>query len=459
MKKTILFIVLLLIFSCKKDQDDGFDIAVNENLEIEDFIYKTMNVFYYWQEDVTNLADTKFNNDKQYVNFLQSFDSPFDLFDNLMHQEDRFSHITDDYVSFTKQLQSISLSNGMHYGLNLVSELEDSVIGYVRYVISGSDADVKGIKRGDIFTHVNQVPLTLNNYRELLFSNTARYSISLAVLENQEFKPTGVTITLNNSEQEEKELFLSKTILHEGKKVGYLVYNGFNDLQDDDLLNVFNTFATEQIEELVVDLRYNPGGSVASSQLFAGLIAGEHAEKEFGRLEFNTKLENENSSIEIINSNIQLGLSRVFFITTQNSASASEMLINGLKPYINTIQIGGVTVGKNVGSSAIYDFIDSEGTINPNHSWMLLPIMFKIYNSQGVSDYANGLVPDISLPEELGDFGVLGDTDEPLLQKALGVISGKVLVTNGLKTKNDASISFKEIQLEPGIALKTTPKR
>ncbi len=84
--------------------------------------------------------------------------------------------------------------------------------------------------------------------------------------------------------------------------------------------------------------------------------------------------------------------------------------------------------------------------------------MFKIFNSQGVSDYANGLIPNISLPEELGNFGVLGDTDEPLLQKALGVISGKVLVTNALSSKNTRTF-FKEIQLEPGIALKTTPKR
>lgn len=458
MKKTILFIVLLLISSCKKDQDDDFDIAVNENLEVEDFVYKAMNTFYYWQEDVPNLADSKFDNDKQYTDFLQSFNNPFDLFENLTHLEDRFSNITDDYISFTKKLQSISLSNGMHFGLTITSELEGTVIGYVRYVIPGSDADIKGIKRGDIFTHVNQTLLNLNNYSELLFSNMPRYSVSLAILENSEFKPTGITVTLNNTEQEEKELYLSKTMLHEGKKIGYLVYNGFNELQDDDLINVFTTFDNEGIHELVIDLRYNPGGSVASSQLFAGLIAGEHAGEEFGRLEFNNKLKSENSSIEIIDSNIHLGLSRVFFITTQNTASASEMLINGLNPYINTVQIGGVTVGKNVGSSPIYDIIDTEGTLNPNHSWMLLPIMFKIFNSQGLSNYANGLVPNISISEELGNFGTLGSPDEPLLEKALSVISGKVLVTNAISPKSTRSI-FKEIQLEPGLALKTTPKR
>ena len=84
--------------------------------------------------------------------------------------------------------------------------------------------------------------------------------------------------------------------------------------------------------------------------------------------------------------------------------------------------------------------------------------MFKIFNSQGLSNYANGLVPNISISEELGNFGTLGSPDEPLLEKALSVISGRVLVTNAISPKSTRSI-FKEIQLEPGLALKTTPKR
>jgi carboxyl-terminal processing protease len=457
MKKLLFLFVLFLFIGCKDDQDDVIQVPPTKNLEVEDFVYKAMNYVYYWQKDVPNLADNKFSNDKEYTAFLQSFSGPEDLFNNLKFKDDRFSFITDDYVDLEKQLKSISLSNGMKFGLGRISSTDTDIFAYVRYVMPNTDASQKGIKRGDIFTHVNGTQLTIDNYNELLFSNKPNYTIDLATISNRQIQSTGTSVTLTNTELQEKELHIVKVITHDSKKVGYIMYNGFADSQEEDLKNAFADFASQQIDELVVDFRYNPGGSVSTSQLLAGLIAGEHAGKVFGKMEYNEKLAKYNREIEITDSNIRLGLSRVIFLVTSGSASASEMIINGLNPYMTTVLIGSKTYGKNVGSFIVYDYVDNNETKNPNHKWALLPITFGMFNSVGFGDYSDGFKPNVSLDEDLENLGVLGEINEPLLEKALDVISGQVVVGSSLSTHGMLS-SFHEIPVEEGRAIYDFPK-
>ena len=119
-----------------------------------------------------------------------------------------------------------------------------------------------------------------------------------------------------------------------------------------------------------------------------------------------------------------LNLNRVFIITTSESASASELLINGLSPYINVIQIGEKTVGKNVGSITVYDYIDDEQTKNPDHTYAMQPIVLKIANNDGFADYTNGLLPDYFIEEDIQNMGILGTKNEPLLSEVLEIING-----------------------------------
>ena len=321
MNKYTLLLILALFFGCKNDIDDTIVVATTENLDVEDFIYKVMNFAYYWQKDVPNLSDDKFTNYKAYTNFLQSFDGPVSLFEGLQYEQDRYSVLISDYNAFENNMKGISLSNGMNFGLVRFSQNSSDIFAYVQYVISGSDAEIKGIKRGDIFTDVNGNQLTTSNFRELLFSNAASYTIDLATINNNTITKTGISINMTNSQQTEQSVHLSKVIQNSGKKVGYVMYNSFVTSQDEDLRIAFANFAEEQIDELVVDLRYNRGGSVTTAQLLGGLIAGQHANKVFGKLVFNEKLSSENQDVKITNSNINLGLSRVFFLTTQSSSS------------------------------------------------------------------------------------------------------------------------------------------
>ncbi len=119
-----------------------------------------------------------------------------------------------------------------------------------------------------------------------------------------------------------------------------------------------------------------------------------------------------------------LNLTRLYVITTSESASASELLINGLAPHIEVIQIGELTVGKNVGSITVYDYVDNLGTKNPDHKYAMQPITFKIANSEGFADYANGLTPNVELDESLRNLGTLGEITEPLLQATVNQITG-----------------------------------
>ncbi|NNK18563.1 MAG: carboxyl-terminal protease, partial [Maribacter sp.] len=117
---------------------------------------------------------------------------------------------------------------------------------------------------------------------------------------------------------------------------------------------------------------------------------------------------------------------------TDRSASASELIINGLAPYIDVVHIGTTTVGKNQGSITFVDDFengnfydpDREDQINPNNQWGLQPIVSTVENAAGFSDYVDGLVPDIELREDITNLGVLGDVNEPLLARAIQEITG-----------------------------------
>ena len=139
----------------------------------------------------------------------------------------------------------------------------------------------------------------------------------------------------------------------------------------------------------------------------------------------------ENSPLVQINS---LNLSRVFILTTGSSASASELVINGLTPYMNITQIGETTSGKNEFSITLVDdpegaFIynpDRENLIPADSQWGLQPLVGRNENADGFFEYTDGLAPDITLEEDLTNLGILGDVNEPLLARALQEINGAV---------------------------------
>ena len=442
----------LFVIGCKKESDEDPNIAKLENdLEISDFIWKGLNYYYYWQESVINLADSKLDNLSNYSFYLSQNPNPENFFNSLKHSDDRFSWISDDYEELENYLQGIDYSDGIEFGLFLECN-DQNVFGFVRYVHKDSDADINGIKRGYLFNAVNGTILNKDNYRDLLYDDnilTNTYGFAdLNYDENNQCASlisNNTNITLNKSRLVKNPIHISKTIDINQKKIGYLMYNQFlGNVESEnkdyhlELNSVFGSFKYEGINELVIDLRYNPGGRISTSINLASMITGQFNNQIFAIEKWNSKLMDywdEKNPDNLINRFVDnmggvsinsLNLNKVYILTTSRTASASELLINGLDPYIDVIHIGDYTVGKNQGSITVYDWINDQGEKNPNHKYAMQPIVLKIGNVAGYTDFPNGLVPDYEIKESIRTAGELGNKNEQLLKIAIDHIFGNV---------------------------------
>ncbi|MFL2594597.1 MAG: S41 family peptidase [Flavobacteriaceae bacterium] len=421
MRKFLLYVLLLFTLISCKDEDDN--IAPRQyDFEIEDFIWEGLNTYYYWQNSVPDLADNRFDSQKSYANFLSQFNANHELlFESLLSDKDRFSWIMSDYTALEKQLSRIYTTSGMMIGLGRTGNSDD-LFAFVRYVLPDSDAATKNIVRGDLFLSVNNEQLTVDNYRALLSSEVESFSIELAQINDQMVTPTGISVDLVKTEIQENPIHMHKLIELNNVKIGYLMYNGFVADFDDELESAFAEFQTQGVDQLIVDLRYNRGGSVSTSIKLASMITGQFSGEVFAQTQHNDKRSSLNEDYLFEATAVQLKMDRLYVISSEDTASASEFLINGLSPYIDVIVIGDDTTGKNVGSYSIYDWIDDKGNVNPRHTWAMQPITLKIANSEGFADFENGLQADYRLQEVVANLGTLGEIDEPLLQKTLEVM-------------------------------------
>ncbi|AXT19690.1 carboxyl-terminal protease [Flavobacteriaceae bacterium AU392] len=438
-KYLLLFILSFnLITSCFSDDDiDDNPIATSE---INEFIWTAMNQWYFWQGSVPDLADNRFSSNEEFSEYLESFTNPNELFNNLLFSEDRFSFIVDDFNALFNSLEGTTLTNGLEFGLGTINGSSD-VFGIVRLVLPNSNASTQDIQRGDIFTEVNGIQLTESNFRELLFTGSDTYTLNILEISNNDLIDTSREVTLTKEVYTENPVFIANTIDTGTRKVGYLMYNRFTDEFDTELNNAFGQFLADGIEDLVLDLRYNPGGSVQSAIHLSSMITGQFTGQLLFRGVWNDKIQAQLSE-EVLNRNFvdnlssgaainSLNLNRVFILAQQNTASASELVINSLTPYIDVIHIGGFTTGKNEFSTTLLDvpecnFIGGSGCgsfPNRNHTWAIQPLLGRNANADGFFEYTDGLIPNIFLDEDLANYGVLGDINEPLLARALQQVS------------------------------------
>ncbi|MDW8849046.1 S41 family peptidase [Flavobacterium sp. MMLR14_040] len=437
----LIFVLALSLQSCE-DEDD---VAAPADLQVNDFVWRGLNQVYLWQADVPNLADDRFANKDAFNSFLAGYSKPEELFEDLLNKPvskypinaiDRFSWIVDDYTVLEQELNGISKNNGVDFRLTRVSEGSNDLVGYVRYIIANSDASTKDVKRGYFFTAVNGTKLTVSNYESLLLDSES-YTLNFADYNGSAFVLNGKSVSLTKTTLEENPILINKVINSNGHKIGYLMYNGFYADYDARLNEAFGELKAQGVTDLVLDLRYNGGGSVRTATRLASLITGQFDGKIFSKRQYNIKLMASMSTdeLETLNdrfvNNIDgtalnsLNLSKVYILTTDNTASASELVINGLKPYINVVQIGETTIGKNVGSFTVYDSETLTKTkVNPNHKYAMQPLVLKIANSEDFGDYTSGLTPTYLQQEFVTSYGVLGETNEPFLATAISKITG-----------------------------------
>ncbi len=434
MKKTLILLLLtisVLFTSCFEDNDDNIREASTS--EINDFIYRGLNFFYVYKSDRAELANDFFANEGEYNDFLSSFSTPETFFDYLKAPQDRFSILVPDFVELENALSGTTFNTGMEYGLLFYPDGSENIFGYVRYVLPNSDAAAKGVERGMIFNRVDGQQLTETNFSDLLAP--LGFTISLATFDGTDVFSTNESIELRKEEFTENPIQVAKTLDVNGQKIGYLMYNAFTNEFDSQLNSAFAQFQSDGVSDLVIDLRYNGGGSVRTAIYLAGMITGQNSGEIFYTEEWNEDRQEEyaenglfvNSFInggEAINS---LNLSKVYVLTSSRTASASELVINGLNPYIDVVQVGTNTTGKYQASFLLYDAPApgfSRNQANLDHTYAMLPLVFQTANANGFTGFDNGLVPDIELPEDYTNLGVLGEETEPLLAAAIADITG-----------------------------------
>jgi carboxyl-terminal processing protease len=450
--------VVLMASACKHAEDEvtpTTDATSAENQKVNDWILENMQAYYYWNDKLPS------NPDKT--------QAPSDFFDSILYTYDettnptgdRFSWIQESAEELESSLSGETTTTGMEYNLYLRSSGSTGVIAQVLYVLPNSPAAKAGIKRGDVISKVNGQLLNTDNYASLLFTGTT-FTFGFATFNGSSLTDTDQSVSVTATVFQENPVFMDSVYTYGSKKIGYLVYNQFVPGANNSTANeydaqvdaIFSFFKNQGVNELVLDLRYNPGGYTSSSANLASLIGkGISTSSVYFKEEWNSTLtpyltRQYGSSFFVQNfvskaQNIGANLQRVFVLTTDHTASASELIINGLEPYMEVITIGTTTYGKNVGSITI---TDDTGEIK----WGMQPIVFKSYNSLGQSDYSGGFAPNIEV-EEPAILQPLGSVQEDLLNEALYQITGSsVNARRAVKSGNQLTLLNSSILRKAG---------
>lgn len=361
---------------------------------------------------------------------------------------DRWTVLTDDLKSFRNSVQGLGLTYGYDLQAGRISNKPGEYFLVVSYVSNGGPAKKAGLKRGDVIITLDGKAITMDNIHDAFGSRSIKLGVTC--LEGDHIGDDVTNVSLSAVDMYEDPILVTKTFDVSGKKVGYLAYTGFDLKSSQALPDVFRNFKSENIDELVIDLRYNGGGYAFTENVLASMIAPQanvlagdifqtevynsilaDAWKKQGEdtnTYFSTVHEISSQKLKIDVSDANLGIGKVYAIVAGGTASASEGLIVGLKPYMDVVLVGRQTYGKYCAGIMLApgDFYNSKYDYSLIKDWGMYVMVSKFADCNGRNDsIPDGIPVDIQADDDPFDGCQLGDENETMLRAALQA-AGKV---------------------------------
>ncbi|MCL1667992.1 S41 family peptidase [Elizabethkingia ursingii] len=419
---TILFTIL---YSCRADEDMLSTYPAGSSQQVNQWMLKTMQRYYLWADQIPSQTNIDQN--------------PKDYFKSLLTKEDQFSVAIkkDDPGTIPQSVRTL-----FGFDFSVIQQQNQLTFALVKMVLEDSPAKRAGLQRGDIITGINELNISPENINKIMAMVSGSRTLSLKIAElkdNQLVFKRSVEVQAMLSFNQP---LLSKILEVNNDKAGYLYLADFQDGLASSLVKPFQEFKGQNIRHLILDLRYNGGGSVSSAAALCALITDKlksgtpfivyKGNKNGGTVSHSIDQAfsngNQNISFDALKASA-LSLSEVYIITSANTASAAEVVINNLKPYIKVTQIGDKTLGKDMAAFTLSD------TETPENKWVIYPMVYKIFNILDSGNYTSGIEPAL-IADEYAQLPLqpLGSKDETLLASALLVITGQA--SSNLKTKS-----------------------
>lgn len=356
------------------------------------FVRTTLRDIYLWYRDLPDPAPSSFSSPEAYLEAVRN-----------KTLDESYSYVADRAESDAFFSESQFIGVGLSYRQTAATELR------VTQVFPGSPAADAGLARGDYLLAVNGTAVgTLlgNNGLDAAFGpSTAGVAVTLAWRT-----PEGGFFSARLVKRAVTIPTVSQTAVYDlgrAGRVGYVHFRNFVQPSTAALNTAFADLSAADVHELILDMRYNGGGLISVATHLAGLIGGEPTRNQvFVEFFHNDKNTAQNSVQRFPVPANALGLSRLVVITTRGSASASEAIINSLRPFIPVTVVGETTFGKPVGQYG-FDFCDKT----------LFPVAFQVRNALGQGDYFDGIPADCAAPDDLDH--ALGESREGSVAEAL----------------------------------------
>lgn len=429
-KRTLFSLALIItlstiFFSCRKDNNNNNNTGNTPENLAKDTAWLYTQELYLWYKNLPSTFNARSYADPNAVmTAIRAYSS-----------EPGFTGAVDKWSFAATKTEWDNVSSGISgdFGLGIFFNGPNDL--RVSYVEPASPAGSAGIARSWRFISINGDTTINTNDATITRIATAIQGSSTGSFIFRRPDNTDTSITLTAASYQEQPILLDSIYNLGNSKVGYLVYNSFlGSIADtkSKFSTLFNKYNSAGITDMVVDLRYNGGGYVdLQNELANYLVPSSGNAGVMLKEQFNDKYSSLYDTTINYSKKGGLNLSRIFFITTKNTASASELLINSLKPYMDVKLIGRATHGKPVGFFGL-----SAG------DWYVFPVSFRSVNKNGDGNYFDGLQPDATVSDGLTKGW--GDVEESCLASALHYIN------SGSFSRISSEREQQDLKVEPG---------